>query len=180
VEKWQLLNSTQVIDNYWTKVYKNHYKLPNGVDLPEWYIVERMDYVVVIAQAQDGKIVVEKQYRPATDCFFYELPAGNIEHNRSVEETALLELKEETGYIGTNPRIILKTSPIAGIVKAWGYFVLVDIVSKGSPQNEETEDIQSELLTVDQIGDLYQNSKYCDMGLYTGLFAYLQYMKKHE
>jgi ADP-ribose pyrophosphatase len=40
------------------------------------------------------------QYRPPVNAICVEFPAGLIDENETVEEAALRELKEETGYTG--------------------------------------------------------------------------------
>lgn len=47
------------------------------------------------------RVVIEKQYRPPVGKVCIEFPAGLIDEGETVEECAIRELKEETGYIGT-------------------------------------------------------------------------------
>ncbi|XP_055929155.1 ADP-sugar pyrophosphatase-like isoform X2 [Argiope bruennichi] len=44
-------------------------------------------------------LILVKQYRPALKKYTLELPAGVVEPNEKPDETAIRELKEETGYI---------------------------------------------------------------------------------
>lgn len=55
------------------------------------------DAVMVYAVTDDGRIVLEKQYRPAIDEYIYELPAGLCELGESVDDAAVREFFEETG-----------------------------------------------------------------------------------
>ena len=55
------------------------------------------DAVMIYAICGDGRIVMERQYRPVLDEYIYELPAGLCEKGESIEETAVRELFEETG-----------------------------------------------------------------------------------
>ncbi len=50
------------------------------------------------------------QFRPPLNSICVEFPAGLIDPNESVEETALRELKEETGFLGFNPSFISNIS----------------------------------------------------------------------
>lgn len=45
-------------------------------------------------------MLLQKQYRPPIDKVAIEVPAGLIDEGESVEECAVRELKEETGFVG--------------------------------------------------------------------------------
>ena len=54
--------------------------------------------VMIIPMLDDGRVVVERQYRHPLRQIFTEFPAGRIEAGESPAKTAIRELREETGY----------------------------------------------------------------------------------
>ncbi len=60
------------------------------------------DAVVIIAfHKEEKKLAVIKQFRIPINDYIYELPAGLIDNNESLEKAGIRELKEETGLIVT-------------------------------------------------------------------------------
>ena len=43
---------------------------------------------------------MQKQFRPPIDKLVIEVPAGLVDEGETVEESAVRELREETGYVG--------------------------------------------------------------------------------
>ena len=54
--------------------------------------------VAVLAVDRDGRVLVERQFRPAVGGWVLEIPAGTLEPGEDPAETARRELVEETGY----------------------------------------------------------------------------------
>ncbi len=61
-------------------------------------VVVRPEVSLCIPITREGRIVVIRQYRAATDEFVLEFPAGRLEVNEAAEMAAVRELKEETGF----------------------------------------------------------------------------------
>lgn len=61
-------------------------------------IIEHPGSVAVIALTSEDSMVLVKQYRKAIEDFLLEIPAGKLELNEEPRETAIRELREETGF----------------------------------------------------------------------------------
>lgn len=86
----------------WISLKETIYTAKNGEEV-RWESIERTNTsktVVIIAKLVPSlQYVFIKQYRPAINNYILGFPAGLIE-DENLEEEALRELKEETGYIG--------------------------------------------------------------------------------
>lgn len=101
----------------WIGLEKLTYRDPNGQER-EWDSAVRMTTssggvdgigILTILKYPDGRpdeIVLQKQFRPPVEGVCIEMPAGLIDENESIEQAAIRELKEETGYVG---KIVGKT-----------------------------------------------------------------------
>jgi ADP-ribose pyrophosphatase len=104
IKKWKLIKSKRVFNTPFMVINNNDYLLPNGKKAHNFYKLERRDYVLIVVFNNDGKILVEKQYRWGANDFVYELPAGWINENEFSLEAAGRELREETGYVLKNAK----------------------------------------------------------------------------
>lgn len=59
-----------------------------------------MGIVTILNKPTGPELLLQKQYRPPIDKVVIEVPAGLIDAGEAVEECAVRELREETGYVG--------------------------------------------------------------------------------
>jgi ADP-ribose pyrophosphatase len=71
--------------------------LPDGVHTTREYIVHP-GAVMVVPILDDGRLVMERQFRYPMDRVMLEFPAGKIDAGEPPFTTAVRELAEETGY----------------------------------------------------------------------------------
>ncbi|MBI3222994.1 MAG: NUDIX hydrolase [Nitrosomonadales bacterium] len=81
-------------------VHKDSVRLPDGGTSSREYITHP-GAVAVLALLDNGKLVMERQFRYAPQREFFELPAGKIDHGEDILLTAQRELLEETGYVAS-------------------------------------------------------------------------------
>ena len=73
-------------------------RLPDGSETVREY-VQHPGAVAIVALLDDGRLVMERQYRYPHGREFLEIPAGKLEPDEPHFETAKRELQEETGYV---------------------------------------------------------------------------------
>ena len=99
---WKVLDSEYLIKRPWLTARRDHLLLPDGREIPEYYVLEYPDWVNVIAITKDGYFVMERQYRHALGCTCYELPCGVMEEGETPLDAAQRELEEEVRHLLRN------------------------------------------------------------------------------
>lgn len=105
---WKQLYSEYIIHNKWISVRKDHVLLPIGVEIEDFYIIERPKFIHDVAITKEGKYIFEKQYRYAINRDCFEICGGIVEPNETPLEAAKRELLEEIGCAGGKWELISK------------------------------------------------------------------------
>ncbi|MBV7275235.1 NUDIX domain-containing protein [Clostridiaceae bacterium UIB06] len=145
----------------WISLKETLYKAKNGEEV-RWESIERTNTsktVVIAAKLiPSNRYVFIKQYRPAINNYILGFPAGLIEEE-SLEEEALRELKEETGYIGTikniSPELYSNAALISDTVRLVNIQVDENLEGNKNPvqQLESEEEIEVILVSEKNIRD---------------------------
>lgn len=93
----RFLSGEQVFDGRLLKVFRDRVRLPDGSEGGREYI-RHPGAVAVVPFFDDGRLLLERQFRYPHGREFIEIPAGKLEPGEPVLETAKRELLEETGY----------------------------------------------------------------------------------
>jgi ADP-ribose pyrophosphatase len=91
------VSSQQVWKGRLLEVHQATVALPDGVHTTREYIVHP-GAVMVVPILDDGRLVMERQFRYPMKRVMLEFPAGKIDAGEPPFTTALRELTEETGY----------------------------------------------------------------------------------
>ncbi len=113
-----------------------------------FYTIEVADWVCVIALTPADKLLLVRQFRFGVHDFTWELPAGLIDPGESVQEAAIRELEEETGYRGMAGETVAVLHPNPALQANRCHFVMVRQAEptgcKGGDPNEETQVLELE------------------------------------
>ena len=97
IKKEKRTAGKKIYDGKVLKLYRDEVEFPNKLKSAR-EVVEHSGGVSVLAENQEGKVLLIKQYRYPVDEVIYEIPAGKLEVGEEAAECAGRELREETGY----------------------------------------------------------------------------------
>lgn len=158
--KWKVLKSEYLFRRPWLTVRRDCVELPDGRQNPEFYVLKYPDWVNVIAITEDGKFVMERQYRHGLGKTCFEIPAGVIEEGEDPLDAAKRELMEETGYGEGKWRKIMTVSGNSSTTDNLSHCYVAEGVRKISGQHlDSTEDLEIVLLDTAQVKDLMVNDQ---------------------
>jgi len=109
----------------------------------EFFVVECPSWVNVIPLTPENKVVMVRQYRHGTRSITLEIPGGLVEDMDTPEETAIKELREETGYKASEMISLGSVHPNPAIQNNQCYtFLAKHVCLAGEQQQDEKEDIE--------------------------------------
>ncbi|HAF45530.1 MAG TPA: NUDIX hydrolase [Gallionellaceae bacterium] len=123
-------------DGSFITVCKDNVRLPDGSTSTREYITHP-GAVAVLALLDNGKLVMERQFRYPLHREFIELPAGKIDENEDILLCAQRELLEETGYVAREWVHLTTSWPCIGYAdERMEYFLARGLTHQGSQLDE--------------------------------------------
>jgi ADP-ribose pyrophosphatase len=105
------LDSEAIFDGAFLKLKRDTVRLPDGKQATREY-VQHPGAVMVIPLFDDGRVLMESQYRYPIGKVMAEFPAGKLDPNEGALACAVRELREETGYTAREYVFLTRIHPI--------------------------------------------------------------------
>ena len=156
------ISRSEIFDGKVLRVVKDTVMLPNG-ELSEREFCLHVGAVCVIPVLNDGRVIMERQYRYAHGRVFYEIPAGKLDYpGEDPLSAAMRELREETGAVAGKMTFLgeLDTSP--ALLNEKIYMYMAEELSFVDRELDEDEFLDVEYARLSDLVDMVMSGNIKD------------------
>lgn len=156
-QRWKKLReephaTTRIFD-----VVRAVYQHPQRERPQDFFVINPPDWVNVLALTPDHRIVLVRQFRYGIDEFSLEIPGGIIDEGEDPIAAGLRELREESGYVGRNARLLGSVHPNPAMQSNRCHLVLVEAaVREAELEWDPDEEFDVLTMPVDEVYALAQ------------------------
>jgi ADP-ribose pyrophosphatase len=162
IKQWSVLDEQDVSPSPWFPVMRHTVKLANGNIIDDYYFAPLGDVVMVLVITPANEVVLVKQYKHGLGEITIEIPGGMQQKNKSVIDSALNELEEETGIKVMASELIPlgKIAINATKLKQVTYgFVVFNAEFNSTQKLDSTEDIEIITLPAPEVLQMVMNGE---------------------
>ena len=176
---WKTRSSEYLFTENWLRIRKDICETKDGKIISPYFVYEFPTWVTAVAITEEGKIIIERQYRYALDVTCYEIPGGCVDDTDSSLEMAIArELLEETGYRFSHYEYLGKTSSNPSTNNNWMHmFLATGGRYEREQQLDHNEEIEIYLFSLDEVKKLLAENQIIQSMHVTTIYYALAKMK---
>ncbi len=161
VRPWKKTRSTPIGDFRIFKLRSDVKLSPRTGKEHDFYVLDSVDWVNVIALTPGRELVMIEQFRHGSDTVELEIPGGMMDPDETDPvATAVRELREETGYSGENARLLGRIWSNPAILSNHTFTVLIENCRrKHEVEWDHGEDMETRLVPAVEIPKLVADEK---------------------
>ena len=126
-------------------------------------IVQHGVAVAIIARLPDGRFVFIRQFRKPMERICFEVCAGNVDHDGEGEaQSAIRELREETGYIADSVELLGPTYPSVGYCTERIDVFYCNVSERGATSFDDDERIETVLVSEAEMDEMIRSNRIAD------------------
>ena len=134
----ECLSSEDIYGGIFLKMKRDKVSLPDGQEAVREYLTHP-GAVAIVAVLNDGRVVLERQYRYPIAKACIEIPAGKLDPNENHLVCAKRELEEETGYRANKWSFIRRIHPVISYSTEFIDIYLAEDLVPGKSHLDEEE-----------------------------------------
>ena len=137
--RWKKITEATIFKNAWWSYRRDLVELPSGKP-GEYHYVHTNGSSLVVPIMDDGKFVMVRQFRYLADRESVEFPCGSVKDGSTYDQTAVMELAEETGYSSKALGQVGQFNPYNGVTDEMCHvYIARDLQFIGSSPDETEE-----------------------------------------
>lgn len=155
IRPWTILRSRVLVNDRWITLRSDVCRREDGLDIDPFYVVERPEWVCVLAITEDRSVVLTREYRHGAKVVGVGLPGGTVEPgDPDPAHAARRELLEETGF-ETDEFLFMgaRYANWANQTNRVHYFLASNVKRVRSPDPDASEQIEVLLAPLHQVMD---------------------------
>ncbi|MBN2163926.1 MAG: NUDIX hydrolase [Pontiellaceae bacterium] len=126
-------------------------------------IVQHGVAVAIIPRLPDGRFAFIRQFRKPMERICFEVVAGNMDHDGEDEaDTAIRELKEETGYIADSMELLGPIFPSVGYCTERIDVFYCEVTGRGDTSFDDDERIETVTVSEEEMDTMIRDGKIAD------------------
>lgn len=172
------LSSETLVEGKLLYAKRDNVRLPNGKTSLREYIIHP-GAVLIIPVLDDGRLVMERQFRYPLQRTFLELPAGKIDAGEDPLLTGQRELLEETGYSAAHWQFVTTLHPCIGYSNEAIHIYLAHGLTLGDHQRDEEEFLDIFSMSLEEALSAVHGGEITDGKTMIALFWADKYLKDH-
>jgi ADP-ribose pyrophosphatase len=163
------LSGETVYDGKFLKVERDLIRLPDGQQTHREYI-RHPGAVVILPLLDDGRVLLERQWRYPNAQVFVEFPAGKIDPGEDHLACAQRELKEETGYDARDWQFVCTIHNAIAYSDEHLELFLARGLTAGEAKLDDGEFLECFTVTLPELMDMVRSGKITDVKTLIGSF----------
>lgn len=159
---WKTLSSKPVYDNPWIAVREEQVINPSGGNGIYGVVSMKNKAIGIVPIDAEGNTYLVGQYRYTLQEYTWEIPEGGCPVGTEPLDSAMRELKEETGYTASKWSLLSKIHTSNSVTDEEGFIYLAEDLVAGQSMPEETEQLTVRKLPLKEALAMVMNSEITD------------------